>query len=183
MRLALLGKSKVDRDNDVNTMIFQSKSGVYPVDTSGTVNPQGIYNQVRPSSDFDNTKHRQHNGEDIGAAGGTDIFATYYGNVKYPGDNTSNMGYYIQIQSIICGQVYLFTYMHMKEKSHLKTGETVIPGQRIGYVGGTGGQVKDVYAPHLHLEAALGITSEDGSVNYVNCDIYPFIPIFPPKPS
>lgn len=60
--------------------------------------------------------------------------------------NEANAGNYLVIDG--AGTDVDYVYMHLRERSSLRTGATVLTGQRIGAVGRTG----DATACHLHFE-------------------------------
>ena len=118
------------------------------------------------SSSFTPRKHpitgkwSQHTGNDIPAAGGTEIHAAKGGIVTDVGRN-SVYGNYIQLSH---GNGYSTFYAHMKKKSTLKEGATVKKGQVIGYVGTTGWSTGN----HLHFELRVNGNRKDALELYPN---------------
>jgi murein DD-endopeptidase MepM/ murein hydrolase activator NlpD len=86
-----------------------------------------------------------HQGVDVMAACGVPLVAARGGVVKYKGTHSA-AGNYLVIDGAETGIDN--TYMHLREPSPLKKGDTVLTGQTIGFVGRTG----DATACHLHFE-------------------------------
>ena len=115
------------------------------------------------NSQRDNGK-RYHKGIDINyeAAGDNDlgapIFATHDGIITRvvhidTGDKDSG-GNRVKIESVN-GEVSTY-YMHLDEIfTDIQVGESVIEGQQIGTMGGSGNGKKKKYAIHLHYEIAI----------------------------
>jgi murein DD-endopeptidase MepM/ murein hydrolase activator NlpD len=90
-------------------------------------------------------KGHTHQGVDVMAACGLPLVAARGGVVKYKGTHSA-AGNYMVIDGDKTGIDTV--YMHMREPSMLKKGDTVLTGQPIGFVGRTG----DATACHLHFE-------------------------------
>lgn len=90
-----------------------------------------------------------HQGQDMGAACGTKLVSVRKGRVLY---NTwhSAAGNYVVIKN--SGTNTSFVYMHMQKRSHLKVGQMVGAGAKIGKVGNTGRSS----GCHLHFEYWIG---------------------------
>jgi murein DD-endopeptidase MepM/ murein hydrolase activator NlpD len=86
-----------------------------------------------------------HQGVDVMANCGVPLVAARGGVVKYSGTHAA-AGNYLVIDGAQTGIDN--AYMHLREPSPLKKGDTVLTGQTIGYVGRTG----DATACHLHFE-------------------------------
>jgi murein DD-endopeptidase MepM/ murein hydrolase activator NlpD len=86
-----------------------------------------------------------HQGQDVFADCGTPLVAARGGVVKL-NQNEANAGNYIVIDGADTDIDYV--YMHLRERSPLQKGATVLTGQPIGEVGRTG----DATACHLHFE-------------------------------
>jgi murein DD-endopeptidase MepM/ murein hydrolase activator NlpD len=86
-----------------------------------------------------------HQGVDVMAGCGTPLVAARGGVVKYRGTHAA-AGNYLVIDGAETGVDS--AYMHLREPSPLKKGDTVLTGQPIGFVGRTG----DATACHLHFE-------------------------------
>ncbi|KZN65964.1 peptidase M23 [Pseudoalteromonas luteoviolacea CPMOR-1] len=102
---------------------------------SSNFNPRRLHpvtKQVRP-----------HRGIDYAAKVGTPVVAAGNGRVTKAGFNRLN-GNYVFIEH---GSQYTTKYLHL-HKLHVKTGQKVKQGQKIGTVGATG----RVTGPHLHYE-------------------------------
>ena len=92
---------------------------------------------------------RSHNGVDIGAGYGTNIWAAAGGTVISAGWN----GGYGNCVMINHGNGYTTLYGHMS-KIAVSAGQTVSMGQVIGYVGSTGNST----GPHIHFEIRASAT-------------------------
>jgi murein DD-endopeptidase MepM/ murein hydrolase activator NlpD len=88
---------------------------------------------------------RNHQGEDTFAGCGTPLVAAHGGKVKYAGYHSA-AGNYLVIDNEGVGTDYV--YMHMRDASLVKTGDRVLTGQPIGFVGQTGRAT----GCHLHFE-------------------------------
>lgn len=86
-----------------------------------------------------------HQGQDVFAACGTPLVAARGGTVKFSGFQ-SQAGNYVVIDGAGTGNDYV--YMHLKEPSPVKKGDSVYTGEPIGEVGDTG----DAVGCHLHFE-------------------------------
>jgi murein DD-endopeptidase MepM/ murein hydrolase activator NlpD len=86
-----------------------------------------------------------HQGVDVMAGCGVPLVAARGGVVKYRGTHSA-AGNYLVIDGAETGVDN--AYMHLREPSPLKKGDTVLTGQPIGFVGRTG----DATACHLHFE-------------------------------
>ena len=87
---------------------------------------------------------RPHRGVDYAAAEGTEVYSVGDGFVIKKGYQKKGAGNYIKIKH---NSVYTTQYAHLKGFAKgLKTGDHVIQGQLIGYVGKTG------YATGPHLD-------------------------------
>ena len=87
-----------------------------------------------------------HEGIDLAAKEGTEIYASRAGTVVYAGWDSGSGGIYVSIDH---GDGYKSQYMHMTDKMELvvKKGQYVQQGELIGYVGQTGVST----GPHLHF--------------------------------
>lgn len=90
---------------------------------------------------------RFHNGVDLAADTGVDIYAAYDGRVIEVGVNNKSMGNYVMIDH---GDGLYTIYMHAS-KLYAKKGDTVTAGTRIAAVGSTGYST----GPHLHFGVRL----------------------------
>jgi murein DD-endopeptidase MepM/ murein hydrolase activator NlpD len=86
-----------------------------------------------------------HEGQDVFADCGTPLVAARGGVVKL-NQNEANAGNYLVVDGV--GTDVDYVYMHLRQRSQLQTGATVMTGQPIGEVGRTG----DATACHLHFE-------------------------------
>lgn len=91
-------------------------------------------------------QRRRHNGVDLAAARGTEVFATadgLVGKALYFG----SYGNYVQIEH---GAAMQTRYAHLSSYT-VRNGDTVKKGDLIGYVGSTGRST----GPHLHYEVRV----------------------------
>ena len=86
---------------------------------------------------------RFHEGDDFSSKIGEDVIATANGIVRTSKRNGS-FGNYIEIDH---GYGFITVYGHLSNR-HVRKGDTVVRGQKIGEVGNTGRST----APHLHYE-------------------------------
>lgn len=101
---------------------------------------------------------RTHKGIDIGATAGTEIYAAFDGVVKYAGV-LDGYGNYIEISH---KDGFETAYAHC-DSLLAKTGDAVLKGQLIAYVGSTGNST----GPHLHFEIRCDGEVKD-PLEYVN---------------
>ena len=90
-----------------------------------------------------------HQGQDVTAAEGTPLVAVSDGVVYWRAYQAGGAGNYVVISGSD-GRDYV--YMHLREGSLVKQGETVHAGELVGHVGSTG----DASGPHLHFEVWTG---------------------------
>jgi murein DD-endopeptidase MepM/ murein hydrolase activator NlpD len=95
---------------------------------------------------------RLHAGVDIAAPIGTPIYAAKGGVVSYAGV----MGGYGNIIVVDHGDGMTTRYAHQNQLA-ASVGQTVRPGQQIGYVGNTGNST----GPHLHFEVRINDSPND----------------------
>ena len=88
---------------------------------------------------------RNHQGEDTFATCGTPLVAAHGGKVKFAGYHSA-AGNYLVIDNQGVGTDYV--YMHLRDVALVKTGDRVLTGQPIGFVGQTG----RASGCHLHFE-------------------------------
>jgi murein DD-endopeptidase MepM/ murein hydrolase activator NlpD len=87
-----------------------------------------------------------HEGQDVLARCGTPLVAVRGGRVQWRAYQGSGAGYYLVIDGKRTGHDWM--YAHLRRRSHLRQGQVVRTGQRIGVVGQTG----DATGCHLHIE-------------------------------
>jgi murein DD-endopeptidase MepM/ murein hydrolase activator NlpD len=88
---------------------------------------------------------RGHQGEDTFARCGTPLVAAHGGKVKFAGYHSA-AGNYLVIDNEGVGTDYV--YMHLRDVALVRTGDRVLTGQPIGFVGQTG----RASGCHLHFE-------------------------------
>jgi len=99
----------------------------------------------------------QHTGIDYGQASGTSIFAAAFGtitNITINGSGDHGLGNTIIIEhNLASGGVVYSLYAHLNSiTSGLTIGNTVVQGQQIGVMGGSGYGSPDHWGVHLHFE-------------------------------
>ena len=92
---------------------------------------------------------RMHEGQDMFAPAGTPLVAMYDSTVVEEG-NGGGRGNYVALYSSSIERTLL--YLHMRSPSHVKLGEKVKAGRRVGELGCTG----SCFGDHLHLEVRRG---------------------------
>ena len=92
-----------------------------------------------------------HNGVDFGLDEGTPVYASESGVVDSAGWNDGGYGNMIELK----GSQFKHVYAHLSS-FEVKTGDSVMKGQKIGEVGSTGRST----APHLHWEV-LNLNTDD----------------------
>ncbi|CAN5869966.1 peptidoglycan DD-metalloendopeptidase family protein [soil metagenome] len=104
------------------------------------------------TSGFGQRWGRLHAGIDIGASTGAPIYAARGGVVSYVG----MMGGYGNIVVVDHGDGMTTRYAHQSQLA-ASVGQTVRPGEQIGYIGSTG----NVTGPHLHFEIRINDQPQD----------------------
>lgn len=123
----------------------------YPLDLNYTEVTSGYGWRQHPKKE-DECRH--HNGTDIAASLGSNIYSIADGvviDVKYNPDVINGLGHYIIIghgNVTNNGYEYYSLYAHMNTPPIVSVGSKVSAGQLIGYVGSTGAST----GPHLHIE-------------------------------
>ena len=92
---------------------------------------------------------RSHDGQDVFAPAGTPLLAVSDGRVSETG-NGGGRGNYVAIWDPAHLRTYV--YLHLLEPAHVRTGDRVAAGERIGSVGCTG----SCWGDHLHFEIRRG---------------------------
>jgi len=95
-----------------------------------------------------------HQGVDFGRNTGTTIRASFGGVVSYAGWD-DGAGWMVRIVHSTGRAGAITKYFHMVRRPIVVTGQRVITGQPLGYVGNTGAS----FEPHLHLETWQYLTS------------------------
>jgi murein DD-endopeptidase MepM/ murein hydrolase activator NlpD len=111
---------------------------------------RGIVDFGKPDARFGAWRGgRRHEGQDVFAKAGTPLVSVRAGTVVQTG-NDGGRGNYIAIWAPELEVTFM--YLHMRAPTHLREGEPVGAGQRIGAVGCTG----SCWGDHLHLEMRQG---------------------------
>jgi murein DD-endopeptidase MepM/ murein hydrolase activator NlpD len=112
-----------------------TSDGVFPIDGSHDMGQS-------PTNGFGGG--RGHQGHDMFARCGTPLVAVLDATVQFVGSQ-SNAGNYLVLQDA-AGQSY--AYMHLRDRALVRKGDTVVAGERVGFVGQTGRAT----GCHLHFE-------------------------------
>lgn len=120
---------------DYPTAVTDEK-GVFPVFYGGEV----------ISKVGDKRGERIHRGIDIAAHSGAAVVAAWSGKIWFSGWNSLG-GWAVIVRH---SNGYVTYYAHLKARPFVKTGQKVIAGQLLGFVGKTGNAHGTV--PHLHFE-------------------------------
>ena len=104
-----------------------------------------------------------HEGLDLAAPYGTNVYATADGRIEFAGDKSG----YGNCVEITHGETYMTRYGHLS-KIKVSNGQMVKKGELIGMVGSTGKST----GPHLHYEVLLNGEPQN-PVNYYFTDITP----------
>lgn len=107
---------------------------------------------------------KMHTGLDYSSPKGTTIYATGDGRVRKARKSNRGYGWEIEVDH---GFGYVTKYAHMS-KFHVKKGDRVVRGQKIGEVGNTGSST----APHLHYEVIYK-GKKVNPIKYVSRDLTP----------
>ena len=119
----------------------------------GEVNPVTLDYKVGSGAP---AAYRGHNGIDLVGKDGAEIYSITDGVVRVNAYEANGAGNYVSIGKVIDGVTHCFLYMHMKERSELQEGQTVIAGQFIGRQGSTGKST----GSHLHFGVKIAETME-----------------------
>ena len=143
---------------DLNLDKILSYPAIYPIDKGH----ERFSSKYGYRKDPFSKKHKFHEGNDFSAKIGTSVHSTANGRVvssKYFG----SFGNHIVIQH---ANGYKTSYGHLSRR-HVKKGEKVYRGQKIGEVGNTGRST----APHLHYEVLKNNKNIDPSNFYFDSPI------------
>jgi murein DD-endopeptidase MepM/ murein hydrolase activator NlpD len=135
-------------DGDGAVQIGQARAPIAKVSVPSRMPVEG----VQLSSDYGMRTHpvlggrRDHKGVDLAGATGTPVYATADGYVS-KAEPFSSYGNYIQIEH---GGDLQTRYAHLSGYA-IASGQTVVKGQLIGFIGSTGRST----GPHLHYEVRV----------------------------
>ena len=114
---------------------------------------------------YDGVPLRGHNGVDFGTPNGTDLLATFDGEVDTVGYEEKGFGNYVKLKHVWGDSIY----GHMKSVS-VKQGDTVAKGDKLGLSNNTGNSS----GPHVHFGIRIYPNKRgDGWGGY--CDPIPFM--------
>ena len=138
----------------------------------GAPNAAMIYD-AQPFGAQNDYRHGRHTGQDLNGIGGqnTDlgvsVCAAGRGLVVYSGEPSPEWGNVVVLAHRLPGEagVVQTLYAHLDTR-HVRVGQMVNRGQRIGSIGTAGGR----YLAHLHFEAIPSLCSEAGMPGYHPAD-------------
>lgn len=112
---------------------------------------QAPLDRMRVTSDFGRRNGDFHEGVDLKARIGTPVYAVDRGKVIYAGTRISGYGKMVVIKHA-SGLATIYAH---NSKLYVKTGESVLQGNRIALSGNTGRSS----GPHVHFEVRKGVTA------------------------
>jgi murein DD-endopeptidase MepM/ murein hydrolase activator NlpD len=116
---------------------------------------------------------RYHNGIDIGKGfenGVVDVVNMYSGTVIKVDYSEKGYGYYVDVKSVIDGEIVVIRYAHFHENTiTVKEGDNIMSGKDIGKMGSSGNST----GPHVHIEVQVNppngvfsFANVNGTTNY-----------------
>ena len=139
-------QDRIDRAERALTRIRKLKNSAKVLPLRRPMKSSAITSRFGPRIDPFLRRPAMHTGIDFRGKRGTSVFATADGRVKSAGRNG---GYGLSVE-IDHGNGLLTRYAHLS-RIHVKKGERIEAGRRIGRVGSTGRST----GPHLHYETHL----------------------------
>jgi murein DD-endopeptidase MepM/ murein hydrolase activator NlpD len=123
---------------------------------------QGVMTQGYGNTGFTSLGYNYHNGLDIAAAAGTQIFAAYDGVVQDTGMGQGAYGNWVTLRHTITGGRQLITlYAHMSSFK-VKKGQEVKMGDLVGFEGNTGNTTRLLYGPHRGYHLHFTVFDAEG---------------------
>lgn len=119
--------------------------------------------------------HHDYNAADIMAPTGTRVVSPVNGTVVSATQGTSTSPSRVHIKDGE-GRLWFMTHMHNSPGLAVSTGQSVVKGQTIGYVG-TWAHAMNTQ-PHLHIDMLVGYSTRP-SCSSAGCASYPFVNIQP----
>ncbi len=111
-------------------------------------NPLSVMNATSPFGTRTlGGKTKEHNGLDLNAAVGTDLFAVDDGVIDFSGTDKSRKSNGNRV-TLRTNSGYTVTMIHLEDATVVSSGQEVTAGQRIGTTGNTGAS----RGPHLHIQ-------------------------------
>lgn len=119
-----------------------------------------------------------HYGIDIAPPAGTPLVALGYGKVTQVIVGDSSFGNAVKCEYTADDGTYAAMYLHMTDRALATVGDTVTPGQVLGYVGTTGASS----GPHLHMQVWRDDYTIDPMVVLVGANAVGHVPPAPAPP-
>jgi murein DD-endopeptidase MepM/ murein hydrolase activator NlpD len=118
---------------------------------------EGVLTQGYGNTGFTSLGYNFHNGLDIAAPAGRQIYAVYDGVVEHTGSGQGAYGNWVTIRHTVSGGRQLISlYAHMSSYK-VKVGQKLKMGDLIGFEGNTGNTTRLLYGPHrgYHLHFTI----------------------------
>ncbi len=123
---------------------------------------EGTLTQGYGNTGFTSLGYNYHNGLDIAAPAGRQIFAAYDGVVEDTGTGQGAYGNWVTIRHTVTGGRQLITlYAHMSSFK-VKRGQTVKMGDLVGFEGNTGNTTRLLYGPHRGYHLHFTVFDAEG---------------------
>jgi murein DD-endopeptidase MepM/ murein hydrolase activator NlpD len=123
---------------------------------------EGVLTQGYGNTGFTSLGYNYHNGIDVAAPAGRQIFAVYDGVVEDTGTGQGAYGNWVTIRHTVSGGRQLITlYAHMSSFK-VKDGQKVKMGDLVGFEGNTGNTTRLLYGPHRGYHLHFTIFDAEG---------------------
>ena len=136
-------------DDAVCASVYSAFYLTHPLQTEAVV--------TSPWSTFRKLTNRAHQGVDMRAGVGDDVYAAADGTFDKHANQEKGAGIYIRIKH---ADNYKTKYFHLSSTGSFESGDSISAGDLIGKSGNTG-KPPNGYAPHLHFELWKGANSVD----------------------
>jgi murein DD-endopeptidase MepM/ murein hydrolase activator NlpD len=123
---------------------------------------EGTLTQGYGNTGFTSLGYNYHNGLDIAAPAGRQIYAVYDGTVEDTGTGQGAYGNWVSIRHTVTGGRQLITlYAHMSSFK-VKNGQAVKAGDLVGFEGNTGNTTRLLYGPHRGYHLHFTVFDAEG---------------------
>jgi murein DD-endopeptidase MepM/ murein hydrolase activator NlpD len=123
---------------------------------------EGTLTQGYGNTGFTSLGYNYHNGLDIAAPAGRQIYAAYDGVVEATGTGQGAYGNWVTIRHTVSGGRQLITlYAHMSSFK-MKKGQAVKQGDLVGFEGNTGNTTRLLYGPHRGYHLHFTVFDAEG---------------------
>ncbi len=123
---------------------------------------EGTMTQGYGKTGFTSLGYSSHNGIDVAAAAGTQIYAVYDGTVEATGTGNGAYGNWVAIRhTVAAGHQLISLYGHMSSFKMSK-GQKVKEGDLVGFEGNTGNTTRLLYGPHRGYHLHFTIFDAEG---------------------